>query len=573
MFFEQLLFSSILVTLTIAYNLYSTIDYSTNMKYECMYIYLSSDIFQKVIFSQTGINPEGRFIDELTKYCLPEEHHIINEKSCIANGGIIWTFAQLQEQNITSVDLINWNATIDVIDKYEHYLQTGKPESSILSFCNCTNGSYFGTQCQYEFDMANISFRNILISHFRNLGARDLGDIDDVDVLENDASVTCYKRDASCFGACLDWRQICNRIVDCQDGWDEVSCHLLEFNECENNEYRCRSGHCIPMLFAFDEIFDCADGSDEDGHFPVSFDLEKCYKKVPNLFCDESNDAWMKFPCGDGEVLRDILHGCGNGRLVRTVKMLYTSEVTLCWQYLVCVMYLDSYFSSLVNCSVLCGEHHDCSSMLPSVCDEKIVLFPSRPIVSGTSIYFAYFTNTTYLDLPDFICYSECDHLYPPSLNINGHSCRSINEFLDKYIDRNKLDENYFPEILSLFNGCRNRAEISNNSLIFRCPIGGKLISFHRVQDSFIDCPFAFDESFNGSTCIENSTQRIQCWTISNKCIHRRFIQDGHDDCPDESDEFRLGVCSKGEGPLCEYRRGFNQAINIHYEFQVKSPI
>ena len=570
MFFGQLLFASTIVTLTIAYNLYSTIDYSTNTKYECLYIYISAEIFRDVIFFNSKFNPKDRPMDELTKYCLSEEHHIVNDKSCTTNGGTVWKFTQLKKQNITSVDPINWNAAIDIIDKYEHYLQTDNPESSILNFCNCTNGSYFGAYCQYEFDQMNTSFRNISISHFHHLAYRES---DDVEVLENEASVTCYKRDPSCFGGCLDWRQICNGIVDCNDGWDEVLCYLLEFNECENDEYRCRSGHCITMKFAFDGMLDCADGSDEDDFFLTLFDLERCYKRVPNIFCDEWNNAWMMFPCGDGPAHPDIFNACENGRFLRIQKMLYTSDVTLCWQYFICVGYLDFLFPSLVNCSVLCGKYHDCFEKLPSVCGESIILFPSRPIVAATPIYFAYFTNRTYLDvsLPDFVCYSKCDHLYPPTLKINGHSCRSITELFDNYVNRIGLPANHFSEVLSLFNRCRNLTEIRNNSPTFRCAMGGKVISFHRVRDGFDDCLFASDEFFDGNTCIENSTQRFQCWTTSNECIHRRFLQDSKYHCSDRSDEFRSGVCILGKGPMCEYRREFDQSMNIHYEFQVRS--
>lgn len=572
MFFRQLCFSSTLLTLTIAYNLYSTIDYSTKTKYDCMHMYLSSDFFREVIFFRKGFEPKDRFIDELIVYCVPAEHYLVNEKACTVNGGIVWKFSQLKKQNITSVDLLNWNAPMDIIDNYEHYLQTDNLELSIFSFCNCTNVSYFGVQCQYEFGMANTTlFENIVISHFRNLPYRDF---EYLGVLEDDASVTCYKRDASCFGACLDWRQICNGIVDCTDGWDEVSCHLLEFNECENSEYRCRSGHCIPMIFAFDGMGDCADGSDEDDDITISFDHTLCFRRVPNLLCDERNNAWLMFPCGDGQVISDILRNCENGRNFRTVKMVYeTSEVTLCWQHFICVFKIDFYFSSLVNCSALCGEYHDCSRMLLLVCGEKTVLFPPRPIVFDTvSIYFTYFMNRTIDGPPDFICYSGCDHLYPPSLNINGHSCRSTTEFVDKFIDSSIMSTIFFLEVLTLFDGCRNRTEMSNNSLVFHCPIGGKVISFHRVQDGFIDCPLGFDESFNGSTCIENSTQRFRCWTNSNTCVHRRFVQDVKSDCPDKSDEFLAQTCHvDGKGSACEQRRRFDQSMNIHYEFQVKS--
>jgi hypothetical protein len=36
------------------------------------------------------------------------------------------------------------------------------------------------------------------------------------------------------------------------NGTDEESCDLLEFNECEDDEYRCSNGMCIPEVYFLD---------------------------------------------------------------------------------------------------------------------------------------------------------------------------------------------------------------------------------------------------------------------------------------------------------------------------------
>ena len=40
-------------------------------------------------------------------------------------------------------------------------------------------------------------------------------------------------------------------------------CLLIEWNNCELNEWECRSGQCIPMESRCDIKKDCFDGSDE----------------------------------------------------------------------------------------------------------------------------------------------------------------------------------------------------------------------------------------------------------------------------------------------------------------------
>ncbi len=36
------------------------------------------------------------------------------------------------------------------------------------------------------------------------------------------------------------------------DGWDEINCDMLEFNECNENEFRCSNGLCIPDAYFLD---------------------------------------------------------------------------------------------------------------------------------------------------------------------------------------------------------------------------------------------------------------------------------------------------------------------------------
>ncbi len=47
------------------------------------------------------------------------------------------------------------------------------------------------------------------------------------------------------------------------EGLDEDYCEKLEFNECEEDEYRCANGMCIPEEYWLDGDFDCMDWTDE----------------------------------------------------------------------------------------------------------------------------------------------------------------------------------------------------------------------------------------------------------------------------------------------------------------------
>lgn len=566
MFLEWIILYSNIFIFVISYNVYSIIiDQWTGTKYDCLYAYIGSNMFSNVIFQSATHDFHHQLKEQIILFCFTVEHFDVNEGACSSNNGILWKFEQLKEQNVTVNDLVDWNATIDIIDEYGYYLETEHNQSKTSHFCNCTDNFHFGRECQYSFSTTDEPFDTLLESHFSNrsiIKGNQQGTM-------NDADTTCYKRDILCYGNCLDWRQICNGITDCSDGQDEISCELLELNECHDGEYRCQSGHCIPLIFAFDKTHDCADGTDEDSHFITALNQDKCYHKVPNMFCDDYNDAWHKFPCGDGESILMPSHSCANGRHSRTIKQLYIDDPTLCWQYLICKHDLDHLYRSLVNCTALCGNNRFCSVLLSSVCNETIVFFPSRPVTFSPSVYLAYQTNKTEHFAPDYICYTQCDHLYPPSFMYKEYSCRPMTEFFE---DLNPFDPlgTVFDNLLHLFDGCIKNRKSNNKSLLFHCPIGGKVISYHRIRDSFEDCYLGLDESLNESACIQNSTQQFRCWTNPNECIPRHFLEDHKKDCSDQSDEFYAVKCMYGTELVCDYQRGIYQPMLIQYRFMVR---
>ncbi|UJR12707.1 hypothetical protein I4U23_016881 [Adineta vaga] len=87
---------------------------------------------------------------------------------------------------------------------------------------------------------------------------------------------------------CLDWRHICKQ--QCME----------EFNECEDDEYRCANGMCIPEEYWLDGDYDCMDWTDEIG-ISVSTGSH-CYQS-PLFECDEHLCPYNQWSCGDGRGL------------------------------------------------------------------------------------------------------------------------------------------------------------------------------------------------------------------------------------------------------------------------------
>ena len=96
--------------------------------------------------------------------------------------------------------------------------------------------------------------------------------------------IVCYSTLKCDFGLlCLDWRDICDGLQQCMSGLDEENCDKLEFNEREDDEYRCMNGMCIPDEYFLDGEYDCMDMSDEK----EAFDDAKCPYQSASMDCED----------------------------------------------------------------------------------------------------------------------------------------------------------------------------------------------------------------------------------------------------------------------------------------------
>ncbi|CAF2726603.1 unnamed protein product [Rotaria sp. Silwood2] len=173
---------------------------------------------------------------EIISYCMND----LSSKFHIKNNDIFsnFTFVDLLKQNITSQQLYLWSASIDLVERYQFYLnQLSTLNDKSLEtqiFYNCTLPR-FGSMCQYE----------IIDDYYRAYEYRS-------------TNFTCYthlqcNRDS--FPTCLDWTDICNGQIDCLDGeFDEEHCWQLEINQCNDNEYQCANGQCISQSFCQDDF-------------------------------------------------------------------------------------------------------------------------------------------------------------------------------------------------------------------------------------------------------------------------------------------------------------------------------
>jgi hypothetical protein len=218
---------------------------------------------------------------EIVSYCMSEWPSTWNIR--MENVARTISFAELHKESITSEQLYLWSAPMDVVEQYQSYLNELSIHTitsvALPLFYNCTP-PYFGPVCQYSFVDYNPyeqSFDEIVHSIYQ--------------VDYNPSTLTCYTHlqcDRGSSSACLDWSEICDGQVHCLDGGrDEELCWQLEPMECEENEYQCANGQCIPYTLFRDHpaVPDCLDRTDE-----------LHYLKDPRTHCSQSEPT---FRCED----------------------------------------------------------------------------------------------------------------------------------------------------------------------------------------------------------------------------------------------------------------------------------
>ncbi|CAF3136103.1 unnamed protein product, partial [Rotaria sp. Silwood2] len=156
--------------------------------------------------------------------------------------------------------------------------------------CNCTRNR-ISTNCEYE----TVSRTNDIPQVVRNQRGRPTISYE---------TLTSFIDEMICNGSvpALEWRQVCDEIIHCDNGNDELNCHLLEFNRCEKDEFQCHHGMCIPKEFLFDIAFDCMNSSDDQESIE-NFDLFNLYISETKYECDERLCGKDQFSCGNGQCI------------------------------------------------------------------------------------------------------------------------------------------------------------------------------------------------------------------------------------------------------------------------------
>ena len=166
-----------------------------------------------MIYSKEEIHADCFFVD------LYYFSHQIEKRSAITpcKNGKLPTFGMLTALNMTTDNLVGWAIPFDLIEQYAAY--SNSDENIVLAeltICNCTQNRV-GRDCDYDF-ISQVTNPGQLLSIQINGGK--IHNSNKI-LMKHVDGITCT--DTHPF---LEWRNICDGIIQCQNGADELHCHL-----------------------------------------------------------------------------------------------------------------------------------------------------------------------------------------------------------------------------------------------------------------------------------------------------------------------------------------------------------
>ena len=486
-----------------------------------------------------------------------------DNQSCAQNGGQLHRFSELQLKNITvSIALHQWRSTLERVEQYSSYLKGIHQLDGYL--CQCLHPAAFGKNCEYRLPV-NKTFEETLdwqlIMRDQNPPAAHVyGDVVCYKTLQCDSGVLC-----------LDWREICDGIQHCREGRDEENCDLLEMNVCDEEEYRCANGMCIPDEFFLDGEVDCLDWSDE----MLYGNALGCPYESVNTRCDDHLCPSNQWSCGDGQCILDRLafqestinsecisrrdqyficetHFTNvqwtmpNGRCYRGINKYEASSVMKNGSQELCEYLLKCALSRGGEKGCLCYSIPHCAERLQRACPLSHFEYPRGAVVTPFTFFVYNRTRNWRNKHPDFL-------LINGTVRCRG-SLVSVTKFIpfDVNLDARRAIENHFCrpflsnspslEIVPSGQQCFRVNESTD-----RCSEWNPCLSLTRIKDGRENCLNGRDELDQTQMEIEKSCARVRrhrfrCSDEQVTCLSVTRMGDGLDQCQNGYDEWWIGM-------------------------------
>ncbi|CAF3018272.1 unnamed protein product [Rotaria socialis] len=478
------------------------------------------------------------------------------------NNGTRYSFTDLKNMNISiSTILHKWLSSIEKVDEYARYLRTGSIENNAY-LCACYKQESFGKHCEYFLPYGSTFEKTVdwkLLTETKYPWQ-----------VQIHGQIICYST-LLCNHSllCLDWRDICDGTQQCMLGYDEENCDILEFNECEVDEYRCTNGMCIPGDYFVDGDYDCMDWSDEK---PI-FDDKNCVGTEVSVNCDDRMCPPNLWSCGDGQCITDRLAfqsaAQDKAECLSRRDQFYLCETNYGIQLWTmpngrCSLGTDAFddptFNNgsleciyLIKCSFSGGaekkcpcKNMGCSKLLEEKCPSGLIQYPLGAIISPFVFHFYNFTHTRNEKIWDSIVLNgtiKCRNYFVTREITLSYSSKLHSRIFENIFCNHTSDILAFTSDYDKF--CYNKSQTFNNhsyNFIDVCSTSRECISAYRIRDGTYDCMDRQDEEIlNLNTCSKNQHHRFRCSNEEPTCLTVTALGDQHSHCKNQYDELWMG--------------------------------
>ncbi|CAF4065171.1 unnamed protein product [Rotaria sordida] len=512
------------------------------------------------------------------------------------NQGEKISFHDLISKKIEPNEVLTWSSSIEMVDIYAgiFYNESLFEDTHHQFLCKCIKRGTFGKYCQYELTHETIKFSQAIDIQFKQ---KETGDPWNT---QRYGKILCYETlPLQLYGLCLDWRDICDGNPQYFNGLDEENCDKLEFNECEDDEFRCTNGMCIPEEFWLDGNYDCMDWSDE-----YNIDLgESCYFQAKSIECDEHLCHQNTYSCGDGQCIEWFARLASQNQPSWTLKdglcspekgyddsrypslnMLNSAKLTsdeICQYLFRCI--LSNNFEHDCPC-----DQVNCSKIMMQFClSNTIILYPPRGLINSNLVsFFVYnewekksFVNmlvvTGQMKCRGYHFSAYTTETLPFALALSNRRSHyflcAMSEYMYGYLNYSSRFQ-YEPN-------CWNNSRTFNDQpyAVFPdvCQTSRECISQYRIHDGYHDCIDKEDDfkDFDKDYCTGNvKRHRFQCFNNEHKCLLVSYLGSGKNECSNGYDEIWYGTgnpiareinCYEGNNAGCDRLREYIRLSSI----------
>ncbi|CAF1121422.1 unnamed protein product [Rotaria sordida] len=486
-----------------------------------------------------------------------------------------------------------------MVEEYSRYMkQSSKFDNDDNRYlCECNHSQSFGKNCEY-FLPAGTTFDETIHWEIKMKLAFPWR-------IQMYGDILCYITLICDYGLlCLDWRDICDGKQQCMSGYDEENCDKLEFNECDDDEYRCMNGMCIPDEYFLDGEYDCMDLTDEK----QLFDDENCTYQAANLECDDRICLPNRWSCGDGQCIKKRFD-------FQNKKVASIDCTNKRSEYYICESYgrfkrwtlpngkcyssnryeetnaknrtVDQECVYLVKCALSQGAEKQCPcngssciDALNKVCPSVNIQYPNGGIIAPYIRHFYNVTRNWKEKLSDLMMFNA-------TIKCRGYMIYQYTTVLPYLSEFDLRDFEVFlcsnSSISSIIpvNGydkyCYNDSRTFNNhsyNFIDICKYSMECISAYRIGDGIVNCQDQMDENQSeiniSETCQNIQRHRFRCSPEESSCLHVNNLGDFDSNCNNSYDESWMGTdiilskvdCNSQLKDGCEFIR---QYINISW--------